>query len=54
MKELLRDDAPVRAEVDARNTFYYYGVAKAYDTVRLLYLAGKNPTRESLMAATRG
>jgi branched-chain amino acid transport system substrate-binding protein len=40
-------------EVDARNTFYYYGFAKAYDMVRLLYLAGKNPTRASLMAATR-
>jgi branched-chain amino acid transport system substrate-binding protein len=35
------------------NTFYYYGMAKASDTVRLLYLAGRNPTRESLMAATR-
>ena len=40
-------------EIDARNTFYFYGFAKAYDTVRLLYLAGKNPTRASLMAATR-
>ena len=39
--------------MDARNTFYFYGFAKAYDTVRLLYLAGKNPTRASLMAATR-
>ena len=39
--------------IDARNGFYYYGFAKAYDVVRLLYLAGKNPTRESLMAATR-
>jgi branched-chain amino acid transport system substrate-binding protein len=39
--------------IDARNTFYYYGFAKAYDVVRLLYLAGKNPTRQSLMAATR-
>jgi branched-chain amino acid transport system substrate-binding protein len=39
--------------VDARNTFYYYGFAKGYDTVRLLYLAGKNPTRASLIAATR-
>ena len=47
---LMRRFAP---EVDARNTFYYYGVAKAYDMVRLLYLAGKNPTRTSLMAATR-
>ena len=40
-------------EADANNTFYYYGVAKAYDFVRLLYLAGKNPTRRSLVAATR-
>jgi branched-chain amino acid transport system substrate-binding protein len=47
---LMRRFAP---DVDARNTFYYYGVAKAYDMVRLLYLAGKNPTRASLMAATR-
>jgi len=38
---------------DPSNTFFYYGVAKAYDTVRLLYLAGKNPTRASLMAATQ-
>jgi len=37
---------------DANNTFHYYGVAKASDVVRLLYLAGKNPTRASLMAAT--
>ena len=34
------------------NTFYYYGVAKAQDFVKLMYLAGKNPTRASLMAAT--
>ncbi len=27
-------------------------MAKAYDVVRLLYLAGKNPTRASLMRAT--
>jgi branched-chain amino acid transport system substrate-binding protein len=35
------------------DTFYYYGFAKAYDVVKLLYAAGKNPTRESLMKATR-
>jgi branched-chain amino acid transport system substrate-binding protein len=35
------------------STFHYYGMAKAYDTVRLLYLAGKNPTRASLMRATQ-
>jgi len=38
---------------DANNTFFYYGVAKAYDAVRLLYLAGKNPTRTSLIRATQ-
>jgi branched-chain amino acid transport system substrate-binding protein len=37
---------------DPNNTFYFYGMAKAYDTVRLLYNAGKNPTRASLRAAT--
>jgi branched-chain amino acid transport system substrate-binding protein len=38
---------------DPNNTFHYYGVAKAYDVVKLLYLAGKNPTRASLIAATQ-
>ena len=38
--------------IDIRNTFYYYGVAKAYDFVKLMYKAGKNPTRASLMKAT--
>jgi ABC-type branched-subunit amino acid transport system substrate-binding protein len=37
---------------DINNTFFYYGVAKAHDFVKLMYLAGKNPTRASLMAAT--
>jgi branched-chain amino acid transport system substrate-binding protein len=37
--------------LDAKNTFYYYGFAKGYDVVRLLYLAGKNPTRASLVRA---
>ena len=35
------------------DTFYYYGFAKAYDVVKLLYAAGKNPTRESLRRATQ-
>jgi branched-chain amino acid transport system substrate-binding protein len=35
------------------DTFYYYGFAKGYDVVKLLYAAGKNPTRESLMKATQ-
>jgi branched-chain amino acid transport system substrate-binding protein len=38
---------------DPNNTFFYYGFAKAYDTVKLLQLAGKNPTRASLMRATQ-
>jgi branched-chain amino acid transport system substrate-binding protein len=38
--------------ININNTFYYYGVAKAYDFVKWMYLAGKNPTRASLMAAT--
>jgi branched-chain amino acid transport system substrate-binding protein len=36
---------------DANNGFYYYGVAKAYDTAKVLFNAGKNPTRASLMRA---
>jgi branched-chain amino acid transport system substrate-binding protein len=39
--------------IDAANGFYYNGFAKAYDFVRLLYLAGPNLTREGLMRATR-
>jgi branched-chain amino acid transport system substrate-binding protein len=39
--------------VDIRNTFYYYGVASAWEFTRLLYAAGKNPTRASLMNAAR-
>ncbi len=38
---------------DPRNTFYFYGFAKAYDVVKLLYNAGKNPTRASLIKATQ-
>ena len=40
------------AGLDANNGNTYYGVAKAYDIVKTLYLAGKNPTRQSLMNAT--
>jgi branched-chain amino acid transport system substrate-binding protein len=38
---------------DPNNAFYYYGFAKAYDAVKLLQAAGKNPTRASLMRATQ-
>ena len=34
------------------NTFHYYGVGKAADFVRLMYIAGRNPTRNSLIRAT--
>jgi branched-chain amino acid transport system substrate-binding protein len=37
---------------DPNNTFYFYGFGKAYDVVKLLYNAGKNPTRASLIKAT--
>ena len=39
--------------VDIRNSFYFYGVANAWEFVKLLYKAGRNPTRASLMAAAR-
>ncbi|MGZ8795089.1 MAG: ABC transporter substrate-binding protein, partial [Gaiellaceae bacterium] len=38
---------------DPKNSFYFYGFAKAYDVVKLLYNAGKNPTRASLLKATQ-
>jgi branched-chain amino acid transport system substrate-binding protein len=38
---------------DPKNTFYYYGFAKAYDVVKLLQAAGKNPTRAKLLNAAR-
>jgi branched-chain amino acid transport system substrate-binding protein len=38
---------------NANDVIFYYGVAKAYDMVQLLYRAGKNPSRASLMRAAR-
>ena len=38
---------------DPKNTFYYYGFAKAYDVVKLLAASGKNPTRARLLSAAR-
>jgi branched-chain amino acid transport system substrate-binding protein len=38
---------------DPKNSFYFYGFAKAYDVVKLLYNAGKNPTRASLIKASQ-
>jgi branched-chain amino acid transport system substrate-binding protein len=40
------------AGADTNNGFFLTGFAAASDAVRLLYLAGKNPTRTSLMRAT--
>jgi branched-chain amino acid transport system substrate-binding protein len=53
MREYKRLVAKYLPGADANNGFFYYGFAKAYDTVRLLYLAGRNPTRASLMRATQ-
>jgi branched-chain amino acid transport system substrate-binding protein len=38
---------------DAKNTFYYYGFAKAYDVVKLLAATGKSPTRAKVLYAAR-
>jgi branched-chain amino acid transport system substrate-binding protein len=50
-RNLLKQYGPDGA--DSNNQFFFYGFAKAYDTVRLLYAAGKNPTRAALMRATQ-
>jgi branched-chain amino acid transport system substrate-binding protein len=38
---------------NVEDAIFYYGVAKAYDTVKLLYAAGKKPTRAKIMKAAR-
>ena len=38
---------------DPNNGLYLYGMAKAYDVVKILGLAGKNPTRAKLVYAAR-
>ena len=38
---------------DPNNSLYFYGFAKAYDVVKLLAAAGKNPTRARLVYAAR-
>ncbi len=38
---------------DPKNTFYYYGFAKAYDVVKLLAATGKKPTRAKVLFAAR-
>ena len=38
---------------NVKDVYHVYGMAVAYETVRVLKAAGKNPTRASLMAQTR-
>jgi len=47
-KQLMAKYAP---NANANDGLYIYGMAKAYDTVKLLQAAGPNPTRSKLMAA---
>jgi branched-chain amino acid transport system substrate-binding protein len=49
-KQLMAKYAP---GADLNNGYYYYGVAKAYDVVKLIQAAGKNPTRASLLKAAQ-
>jgi branched-chain amino acid transport system substrate-binding protein len=53
LREYRRLVAKYLPDADPNNAFFLYGFAKAHDVVRLLYLAGKNPTRASLMRATQ-
>ena len=46
-----RDHGQVRAECQAADGLYLYGVAKAETFVQALYKTGKNPSRAGLMAA---
>ena len=49
-KRIMAKYAP---QADANNGLYYYGVAKAWDVVRVLQLAGPNPTRAKLLNVVR-
>jgi len=49
-RQLMAKYAP---NADANNGLYFYGVAKAYDIAKLLQAAGKNPSRQTLLAAVR-
>jgi len=52
VKKFRRIMAKFAPGANPNDLFYYYGMAKAYDSVKLLYLAGKNPTRPSYRKAT--
>jgi branched-chain amino acid transport system substrate-binding protein len=49
-KQLMGKYAP---SADPNNGLYLYGVAKAYDVVKLIQSAGKNPTRAALVRSAR-
>jgi branched-chain amino acid transport system substrate-binding protein len=49
-KRLMAKYAP---SADPNNGLYFYGVAKAYDVVKLIQSAGKNPTRATVLRATK-
>jgi branched-chain amino acid transport system substrate-binding protein len=53
MKLYKRIMAKYAPNASVNDGLYYYGVAKAYDVVRLIQAAGKNPTRASLVRAAR-
>jgi branched-chain amino acid transport system substrate-binding protein len=52
VKKYLKLMAKYAPGANVNDNFYFYGMAKAYDSVRLLYNAGKNPTRPSYIRAT--
>jgi branched-chain amino acid transport system substrate-binding protein len=49
-KRLMAKYAP---SADANNGLYYYGMAKAWDIVKVLQTSGKTPTRANLMKTVR-
>jgi branched-chain amino acid transport system substrate-binding protein len=49
-KRIMAKYAP---SADPNNGLYFYGVAKAWDVVKVLEQAGQNPTRASLLRAVR-
>ena len=53
MKLYMRIMAKYAPAADPKNGYYLSGMARAYTFVQALRAAGKNPTRESLMAAVR-
>jgi branched-chain amino acid transport system substrate-binding protein len=53
MKLYMAQMAKWAPSADANNELYFYGFAKAYDAVKLLGLAGTNPSRGALVNAAR-